>query len=252
MRWLARLCVFLALLWAAPGFAAVALDVAGTETLSASAASPHTYTGLTTGGSLTNGAVECIVIYDVHVTASAATWDSVSMTLVSSANNAGTNGRVEIWGLSPIGAHTGAKTFSVSWTGGAAQTAIACRSWTGVDQTGGATSFPNGNSTTSNGQGGTVSVVVTSAVGDAVVAGHAVDSDSYASVNNTSIFLDNGPANISAAANRAAGAAGSVTMSATLTGGNIANRVAVGVDILAATGGGPTCPMTRSLMGVGC
>src|SRR5271170_5015467 len=119
---------------------AVAQDVAGSETRSTVSASPHTYTGLTTGGSLTNGAVTFVVIYDTQVTGSAATWDGVPCVLVASGNSTVTFGRVEIWGLAPIGAHTGNKTFSVSWSGGGnAQTFIAGVSWTGVNQTGGTT-----------------------------------------------------------------------------------------------------------------
>lgn len=259
MRRFARLCVFLALLWSAPGFAAVALDVAGSETLTAAGvSSPQTYTGLTTGGSLSNGAVSCIVITDTHVAGGAGTWDSVSMTRLKSAPTASGLGQVEIYGLSPIGAHTGAKTFSYSWTGGTtAQVMMMCQSWTGVDQTGGATSFPNANSATGSGLNGNTSVTITSAVGDAVIAGHVVGS-SFTAVNNTGFTMtsgagwDNTPANTSIAANRAAGASPNVAMTATFSGGVSVDWASAGTDILAFTGGGATCPMTRSLMGVGC
>lgn len=232
---------------------AVAIDATGTETLSTSSASPHTYTGLTTGASLTNGAVVVVVVYDTHVTGSAATWDGVAMTLVASGNNTGTFGRVEIWGLAPITGHTGNKTFSVSWTGGGnAQTMIVGTSWTGVNQTGGTTSFPHGTSNTGTTTGtGNTTVTVTSANGNAVLAGHAIDNDNMSSTNNTQIFVDNGGTNIDGAANRAAGAA-TVAMTTSFTGTNTKNWIAVGTDILAA-GGGPTIipTPTRLLMGVG-
>ncbi len=193
---------------------AVAIDVTGTELLTASAASPRTYAGLTTGGSLSNGAVTFIVTYNIQATASAATWDGVACTLIIGANMTG-GGRVELWGLSPIGAHTGAKTFSVSWSGGAAQTIIQGLSWTGVNQTGGTTTFNTTNSATGN-NAGPATVNIVSQVGDAVLADFITDNAGhFVATNNTQLFVDNTPTSYCAAGNRAAGA-GSVTMSCTV------------------------------------
>lgn len=215
---------------------AVAVDAVSTAvTTSTTSASPHTDTSLTTGASLSNGAVVFVVCSDVHVTGSAATWDGVACTLVASGNNTGTNGRVEIWALSPLGAHEGNKTFSYSWTGGgAAQTMIFGTSWTGVDQTGGVTSFPNGNSAAATVTGTTPSsVTITSAVGDAVIAGFAQDVSQWLSTNNTNLYLlGNAGALIDTCANRAAGAA-SVAMTATPATGTSQHQIAVGVDIKA-------------------
>src|SRR5436309_7297058 len=168
---------------------AVAVDVTGTEVTTGTVASPRTYTGLTTGSSLSNGAVAFIVCYANVVTGSSATWDGVACTLVASQNNSigCPDGRVEIWALSPLGAHEGNKTFSVSWTGGGStETYIVGLSFTGVDQTGGVTSFPHG--TGANGTSSTSSVTVTSATGNIVVAGHTSDNGIFNSVNNTTIF----------------------------------------------------------------
>src|SRR5258705_5791807 len=126
---------------------AVALDVAGTWTNTANAASPQTYTLLTTGTGLSNGAVCFIVCVDQKtITGTAATWDGVACTKVASQSATGTFGLVELWALSPLSTHEGAKTFSYSWSGGpgSAQTFIVGCSFTGVNQTGGVTSFPNG------------------------------------------------------------------------------------------------------------
>ena len=78
-------------------------------------------------------------------------------------------------------------------------------SWTGVDQTGGATSFPHGTGAT--GSSTTSSVTVTSATGNAVMAVHGLNTTVNA-VNNTQTFLDNVPSTESAAGNRTADAAG--------------------------------------------
>lgn len=215
---------------------AVAVDaVSSAVTISTTSASPHTSTSLTTGTSLSNGAVTIVVCYDVHVTGSAATWDGVACTLVASGNNTGTNGRVEIWGLSPLGTHEGAKTFSVSWSGGGnAQTMIFGVSWTGVDQTGGTTSFPNGNSAAATVSGTTPSsVTITSATGDAVIAGFAQDVAQWLSTNNTNLYLLGNAGNlVDTAANRAAGAA-SVAMTATPASGTNQHQIAVGVSVKA-------------------
>jgi hypothetical protein len=231
---------------------AVAIDVTGTEVFHASAVSPRTYTGLTTGGSLSNGAVTFVVCYDTHVTGSAATWDSVACTLLASTNSTGTFGRAEIWGLSPIGAHTGNKTFSVSWTGGtSAITMVMGLSWTGVNQTGGTTSFPNGNSATgTSGTSGTFNptVNVTMNTGDAGIAAFTTDQNTFSSTNNTQLFTDFGT-NINGAACRGTGS-GSVAYTGTSTASLANNWTAVGVDILAAAGGGGLVLNPKALVGI--
>lgn len=153
-------------------------DVVGSETQSAFAGSPHTYTGLTTSATLSNGAVTFIVCYDTHVTGSAATWDGIPCFLIAGVNTTGASGRVEIWGLSPIGGHTGNKTFVVSWTGGgSAQTDICGVSWSGVDQTGGLTSFPGGNTNQ-----GSITTTGTASVG--IAPGQFISGSAWTYSNN--------------------------------------------------------------------
>lgn len=212
----------------------VAIDVAGTFVLGASgSSSPQTYTGLTTSGSLANGAVTFIVIYDNFVTGSAVTWDGVACTLIASQNNtSGTNGRVELWGLSPIGAHTGNKTLSVSWTGGGtAQLGIAGQSWTGVNQVGGTTTF--------NQSGGTTSSVTTDAfvtlssqTGDALIAGLAAPNAAVNTISGTTLF-NSSAGNLAAwAGNRDVGAT-TVKMEM-LLGGTVGGFAMAALNILQA------------------
>lgn len=198
---------------------AVAIDVVGTEVLSgAGLASPRTYTGLTTGGSLSNGCVTFIVCFGGNAkTGLAATWDGVACTLIASINTGGGFGTTTVWGLSPIGTHTGNKTFSISWTDTADQTTIQGQSWTGADQTGGTTTF--NHNLTATGNSGTASGAITSATGDAVLAGFSVSGDTFTGTSGTNIFIENGAANTGTAGLRDAGAA-SVTVSGTILFGS--------------------------------
>lgn len=154
------------------------------------------------------------------------TWDTTQSVLAIT-NATATNGTVQVaqcWGL--VNPNTGAKALVTSWST-ARDIVVNGTSYTGVDQTGGVTSFPNGAGAT--GSSVTASVTVTSAVGNAVQAAHTL-GNTCSAVNNTQLFRDNNPANISGAGNRAAGAA-SVAMTATLTSSNWASA---GTDILAA------------------
>jgi hypothetical protein len=220
---------------------AVAIDQIGTEVFHASAVSPRTYTGLTTGGALVNGAVAFIVCYDTHVTGSAATWDGVACALIASINSGGTFGRAEIWGLSPLGAHTGNKTFSVSWTGGtSAITMVAGVSFSGVNQVGGTTSFPNANTATgTSGASGTFNPTVTITVntGDIGIGAFTTDQNTFSSVNGTQIFRDFGT-NLNGAGNLGTGS-GPIGLAGTCTATIANNWTAAGADILAAVAAGP-------------
>lgn len=198
---------------------AVLIDIVGTEVLGGVAsASPQTYTGLTTGSSLSNGCVTFIVIYDnLAVTGTSATWDGVACTLIASQTSGGISGRVEVWGLSPIGTHTGNKTFSITFAGGTAQLVIQGQSWTGADQTGGTTTF--NNSAATSGNSSLASGTITSQVGDALIAGYVASSATTTPNNGIIIFTENGANNYDCAANRDVGAA-SVAMNAAVSGVN--------------------------------
>ncbi len=82
-------------------------------------------------------------------------WDvggsTQNMTLIPGAktSNGGTGGDIEMWYL--MAPTTGDKNFSITWTG-ANQVALAFASFVNVDQTGGTTSFPTVNTSTSSGK----------------------------------------------------------------------------------------------------
>jgi len=98
------------------------------------------------------------------VTDIAVTWDpsgaNQPLTQIATLNSAG-SGITELWGL--VNPTSGNKTLRVTWT--TSTTAIInAVSWTGVDQTGGTTSFPN--ATTGTGSGNVHSLTITSALGN--------------------------------------------------------------------------------------
>jgi hypothetical protein len=155
-------------------------------------------------------------------------WDSAgtnqAMALIPSASATnGLNSYVNCWGL--VAPTSGNKNLACAWTT-ALDVVVNATSYTGVDQTGGATSFPNGAGAT--GSSVTASVTVTSAVNNIVQAAHTL-GNTCSAVNNTQLYRDNAPTNISGAGNRAPGAA-SVAMTATLTS---AQWASAGTDIAA-------------------
>ena len=230
---------------AVPARAQVVFDANATADCVSATAQTSASCSTLTVGSGTNRALICQFVWNVAVSAVSATWDQAgaaqSLALITGATGTNTV-HAELWGLVvPV---SGAKTLSLSWTT-SAQVVINCLSYTGVDQTGGATSFPHGTSAT--GSATPTSVTVTSATNNAVVAAHVMTAGTITAVNNTQTYLDNTPATMSAAGNRAAGAA-TVTLTSTVSGGP-PTWVAVGADVLAA--GAAAAPPTRTLFGVG-
>lgn len=205
---------------------AVALDANGTADTPFHTVTTATDTHLTIG-TINNTVLIIEVSWDVNtVSAITVQWDGlgtpVAATLVKS-NNTAAAGKTEIYGL--INPVTGNKQIKATWTTIAGDCFIHGESWTGVDQTGGATTFPH----TASGSGtGTPTTTVTSAVGNATVAAHGVDA-ATSTPTQTQLYIDNTGANINAAASRAAGAA-SVTHAWTSAG----NWVSVSIDIQAA------------------
>lgn len=213
---------------------AVALDVAGTELSTTTGGTSVSYTGITVGSGSNRGLV-CVCQWDTRTVSSpTATWDNggtnQSMTLLVGPIAITGNGALAVFGLAnPI---SGNKTLRVAWTT-TSQSAVCAVAFTGVDQTGGATSFPHATSAT--GSGTTSSVTITSATGNMVVAVHSNNaSGSITAVNNTQVFIDNAFTSTAAASNRASGAA-SVAMTSTDSASG--NWGAAGTDILAAATG---------------
>lgn len=226
--------------------AQVAFDAQGTADCTQSVLGTTGSTCATlTVGSGANRAVVCYVGFGVAVSSVAVVWDSggtnQSMALIAGATATNVQ-ETNLWGL--VAPTSGAKTLKVTWNAVTTDVEIDCVSYTGVNQTGGATSFPHGTSATGNSTA--PSVTVTSATNNAVVAGFSSGA-SFTSVNNTTMFIDNTPASISGGANRAVGAA-TVAMSGVTSTGTT-TWTAVGADIAAA--GAATAVSKLPLLGVG-
>jgi hypothetical protein len=258
MRFLARLCVFLALLCASAAQAQVVFDAKSTApTNVATPTSPVTHTAMTVGAALSNGALIAILssadpnffssITSIH-------WDSTgtnqAMTAIPSASisDAGVASSIMYGLLNPT---AGNKTFSVSFSGFPNGLIIELISFSGVLQTSIAAAFPHGASAKDvTGTSSTASLTVTSPTGDIAIAAHANDTGAtFTTISGTTIFNVVGAGPENAAANYVAGS-GTAVLTAAMSAADV--WVAAGTDIAAASGGGPTCPMTRSLMGVGC
>jgi hypothetical protein len=186
-------------------------------------------TALTVGAGA-NRAVVAQVVWSAVVTSPSLTWDNggTNQAMAAITNAGATNTcRVECWGL--VAPTSGNKTLRASWTT-ARDIYLNAVAWTGVDQTGGVTSFPNGRSGT--GASSTSSTgAITSAAGNFVMGVHGTATGSFTGVSSTQDFLDNAAANVSGAGNHAAGAA-----TVTLTGsfGTTPAWASAGTDIAAA------------------
>lgn len=211
---------------------AVAVDATGSEGFHAASVTTLNYTGLTT-----TGAANAVVLSvdwatsGAAISAPTAVWDPAganqSMTLLNFNAPGGGGNASAIFGLAPLNS-TGNKTITISWTG-AGEVLAAAMSYTGVDQTGGTTSFPNAISGTN-----VSTVSVTSAAGNMVQAAEC--GGSGAAINGltgTPIFKDttNGTF-VNAGANYDTGAP-TVVIGA---GGSCVSITAT--DIKAASGGG--------------
>lgn len=144
---------------------AVVVDAVGTETHTAPGTSA-TYTGITVGSGA-NRALVVAIVWGTGTgdpTGRSVTWDSggtnQAMTEIVFRGTGG-NTSVGIYGL--VAPTSGNKTLAVSWTV-SNESFIGAISFTGVDQTGGATSFPN--SATS---GTVATLTITSSANDYVV-----------------------------------------------------------------------------------
>ena len=217
---MSRLLKFLALLAflvGAPSVAcaAAAVDMVGTYSYSTLAGS-NSNSSLTVSSTGANYAlvVQLTITYTTAspISAIGVTWNSVGMTLIQSATVTGVGpGGVRtlyssLWGLTAPA--SGNKTAAASWTGSAIESFLEPVSFTGVNQTGGTTSFPNAVS--GSAASGNPSVSVTSKTGDIVIDDAATDF-SYSSGSGTNTYNDNGSYD-NGMGQYAAGAA-SVTMS---------------------------------------
>lgn len=206
---------------------AVTFDANASASVTANATTAITSSNLTISAG-SNLAVVVQIAWSGTVTAPAITWDNLgtpqTVTAITGATSTSTP-RVDLWGL--VNPTSGAKQLRAAWTT-SRDVVMNQTSWTGVNQTGGATSFPHGTGAT--GTSATITSTVTSAVGNATMACHASALNAITAVNNTSSFINNTPANMSTAGNRAAGAA-SVTLTASVPS---TTWTSAGTDIAAA------------------
>lgn len=218
---------------------AVALDANASAEVNATArlgTTGLTSTNLTVGAGANRALIVQIAFSVKAVTSIVVTWDSggsnQDVPLIVSQQNtaAGVNGGlVGLWGLAnPI---SGAKTLKVVWNAVTSDIYLNHTAFTGVDQTGGATSFPH--STSQTGSFGAVTLAITSAVGNWTVSHIVEDLGSISLNTQTLAYIDNALA-IGAGAEHATGAA-SVTHGFTVgTGGAV--YAWVGTDIAVASG----------------
>jgi hypothetical protein len=252
MRFLARLYVFLALLWGAAAQAQVVFDAKTATVTNGNLVATLTVPNLTVGSG-TNRAAAVLVWWDqgTFPTGVTATWDSggtnQSMTQVPGTQVADGSSSVSAAIYAVVAPTSGNKSLVVSWTGSLEVHAMAI-SFTGVNQTSVATAFPHGAKNSGN-SAGPATITITSATGNLVIAGDSQGAGSFGAVSGTTIAKDDttGPA-LGVVGNYDNGAA-TVTLTAALPSSTAWDSL--GSDILAAAGGS-TCPMTRSLMGVGC
>lgn len=218
----------------------VLFDAKGTASkyTSAPAGANVDFTALTVG-SAQNRAMVAMACYEGNAggaQAITATWDALGaggppqpMTLIGDALSSNGADNVRLFGL--VAPRSGNFTLRFATTAGCSSDFyVDAISFSGVDQTGGTTTFRNFN--TNEVASSSISLVVSSAAGEIVVAAVTAKEFFITSVNNTEIFIDNSAIHAQGAGNYASGAA-SVTMSAVF-GGALTTSSIGGVSIKAA------------------
>lgn len=244
MRWIKGIAAA-AILCAAPSFAqipgtfnplvgssvsGVQLDANATSSAYAGTATTVSNSNLTVGSGSNRALVAQLMFSTTTVTSVTCTWDvggtNQSMTLIQSASN-GVAERAELWGL--VAPTSGNKTLTCSWTGSSNDAMLNATSFSGVNQTGGATTFPN--ATNATGTSTSPAVTVTSAAGDAAIDATAARQN-YSAPLKSQLFIDNVHGSVIAAAASWASGAASVNFGWTI--GASTTWVEVGTSIKAA------------------
>lgn len=215
---------------------AVGFDAVGTFFEVNATANTIDNTSLTVGVG-TNRALLVWACFNLSEATTTMVWDpggaNQSLTLIADQVQSSGAPHTALYGLvNPV---SGNKILRVTWTTSTDITCFCSASFTGVDQTGGTTSFV---ATTATGNSITPAVTVPSAVGNMVAASFITNASTFSSVNNTQVYIENGLPAISCAGNRASGAA-SVVMNAPM--GVSGLWAAVGANIVAA---GSSTPAT--------
>lgn len=204
--------VFLYMISSAP--AQVVFDANSTAAVGSTSSVPNlANSNLTIGSGSNRALIAQVAINSRTITSSSCVWDTVganqSMTLIKRQIH-GTSGLTsELWGLvNPV---SGNKTLTCTFSTSVAFVSLNGISFTGVDQTGGTTSFYNATGAT--GSSTAASVTISSASGDATIeTGLTTQTDS--APNQTLVYDVN--STFGGYGQRAAGAA-SVTFSWTIS-----------------------------------
>jgi hypothetical protein len=212
---------------------AVTLDANASNFVQGTGVTSITSSNLTVGAGA-NRAVVFQLALSLHSADGTVTgnWDQLgtpqALTLIVGRNNTGgaTGGGAELWGL--VNPTSGAKQVKFQWTG-SSDVYVNGTAFADVDQTGGATSFPH--STSQVGSFGTITMPITSAVGNYTVAHIVEDLGSISAPTQTQAYIDNALA-IGAGASYATGASPTVTHGFTV-GTSPSVYVFVGTDIAA-------------------
>jgi hypothetical protein len=212
---------------------AVAFDAISTADTEVAAGTALTHNNMTVGA-IANGALIAIICFSnsaVSDPLTTVTWNGVAMTKIGSVIPITNTIRVDIYGL--VAPAAGNHPLQLNWTG-TSDCYAACASFSGVDQTGGATSFAHFGSAKNNSTTA-LTVAITSAVGNYVVGG-VITSNSFSAIGNTLVF-NSANLTMGGGGEYAAGGAPSVNISATKA--LAADDAAVcGVDLVAAAAGG--------------
>jgi len=221
---------------------AVAFQAQGTSQTTSTPTTSMTFTKLT----VASGSDRCLVVAIAFGGNPGAftkkNWDDTGtpqdLTLIASAAASDNLGFVYLFGL--VNPNVGNNTLALTWTNSIDFCCDAV-SFTGVDQTGSATTFKNANNLVGNGTS-PQAIEIVSPSGDMAVAGFAgsVVSFGVASVG-TEVFADN--TNVSAAMMYNAGV-GYTSISIVLTTGGGTPMVIVGCDIAMA----PTADMMPQIL----
>lgn len=217
---------------------AVAFDAKATAQGAFTAkATPADCTTLTIGSGANRALVALIGTGNTALTGVTCIWDPAgtnqAMTLIRS-DIANVRGVAYLYGL--VAPTSGNKTIRFAWTGGGTTDIVVDGvAWTGVDQTGGATSFPNGATAKSSTTTASAAVTITSATGDAAIAISVNDTNIYNTHSQTLVFEEDTLNDIGACGSRAAGAA-SVTFTDVIA--STADWVSSGCSIKAVAVGG--------------
>lgn len=196
---------------------AAAFDANATTFISGNGVTSLSLTTLTVGSGTNRALVAQMSFKVTTISSLVVNWDSAgtpqACTSIIAANNGANCRSVELGLVNPT---AGNKTLAASWTT-ASDAILNATSWTGVDQTGSTTSFPNGTSAT--GTTTPASLVITSASGDATMANATTSGNVFTSPTQTATYSEGNLDNISGNGSRAAGAA-TVTHSWTAPAGS--------------------------------